>query len=468
MRHIDDDLLLMILEGQTAPRVLLQLMYDHLRDLCPECRTNLELVSSEMGWSLDATTPAEPAPVPPRGRTAVPSTESGEPAYAGAFDAASRAALRCAGNVEEERRRARRDLAELLALAPTERRHRVAAARSPFRSRALAELLLEECRASVRRDPEGVLHLAELVPLLLDGMPGAAGQPWGEELQARALAHRGNALRVGGDLAAADGAFLALHRFLDRHALLLDDLHPEVASLEASLRDEQGRFQDAVELLDVAVKLAQVMGDDSELARFLVQRGDVHRYNGSLDEARRDLRQALARLDPEVDSYVYLCAVGNYGLYLCEAGEHEEAGRLLERHETLLRRHGDAWVKLRTLALRGYIAHGRGDAEAAERYYLDARDGFAAEGLPFRAALLSLELARLYLEQERHRDLAALARWMGTVFDSHELPNQTTVALMLFQQAVTAQQITLEALDGLRVCLEQAQVAARRAGARPS
>jgi hypothetical protein len=43
------------------------------------------------------------------------------------------------------------------------------------------------------------------------------------------------------------------------------------------------------------------------------------------------------------------------------------------------------------------------------------------------------------------------------------------VALMLFQQAVAAEQVTIEAIQGLRFCLEQAQTAAaRRAEPKPS
>lgn len=452
MRHLDDDLLLKILQGQMPPRALLQAMYDHLGDLCPECRANLELVATEMEWRLDE----PPAAAPP-----VAGAD-----YSTAFQAASATALECAERLEAERQDAERQLAELRALPAAAWPGYLAAAHP--RSRALAERLLTECRRVVRHDPDEARRWAELVPEALDLIPGRRDQSWADELHARALAHRGNALRVGGDVGAADRSFLALSRFLASRALDHADLHPDVASLEASLRIEQGRFQEALELLDVAVKLAQVAGDDQELARCLVKRGDVHRYDGRLPEARQDLERALSLLDPESDGELFMCAVGNYCTYLSAAGENEEAGRVLDRNATLFPRE-DPWVEARLASLRGFIAHGSGEVDEAERRYLQARDGYIAQDQPFRAARLSLELARLYLEQGRHRDLAKLARWMGTVFENHELPSRAAVALMLFQQAVAAEQVTIEAIQGLRFCLEQAQTAAaRRAEPKPS
>jgi len=472
MRHLDDNLLLMILEGQLPPRRLLQVMYDHLRELCPECRANLELVAREMDWALDGGEPFElesfdAEPLPELLMTADPEPADG-PAYGAAFDNASHAVLHQAGRLDAERRQAQRDLAELRALSAAERAERVTTAKSRFASRSLAELLLDECREAVRRDPEDARVYAELVPQMLRRLPGATRQAWGEELHARALAHRGNAFRVAGDVQAADNSFLALHQFLSRQGLQLDDLSPDVASLEASLRYDQGRFQEAAELLDTAVQLAQVSGDTVQLARFLVQRGDVHRFNEHLDEAQRDLRQALSLLDPEQETHLFLCGVGNYGLYLCEAGEHHEAARLLERHEDLFRRNDEPWLYLRTEILRAKIAHGLGRGAEAERCYLAARDGFAERDLPFHAALISLDLAQLYVEEGRSRELAELAAWMVAVFESRELPARANVALMLFQQAVAAKQVTVEALRGLRSCLEQAQMAARRAAPLPS
>ena len=450
MRHLDDDLLLRVLHGQTSPRHLLQTIYAHLRDLCPECRANLELVAAEMGWLLD------PAAAP----SASPETSAAEPsagddsAYKAAFESAAFAAVDCARRIDEERAQARRSLTALRELPPAQRRGRLAFGPDRLRSRSLAESILQDARDRVRNEPDDAREMVELVPLMLARMSGTGGQPWAEELEARALAHRGNAFRVAGDLAAAEAAFLALHRFLGERNLRLDDLHQEVASLEASLRREQGRYRDAVELLDTAIKLVQVAGDSEELASLLVKRGDVHRLAENPDAAGHDLRRALALLDPEATPHLFRCAVGSYCFHLCEVGDYEQAEALLERHRATFECPDDPWAGVRRTGLRGYIAHGRGQLAAAERRFLEVRDWYAGHDQPFRAALSSLDLARLYLEQGRHRELAELARWMGKVFESRELPTRTAVALMLFQQAVAAQQISVEALRGLRICLE--------------
>ena len=59
---------------------------------------------------------------------------------------------------------------------------------------------------------------------------------------------------------------------------------------------------------------------------------------------------------------------------------------------------GPNWWRLRWL--EGRIAHGKRLLRNAEAFLTEARDGFASRSNPFDLALVSLDLARVLLEQE--------------------------------------------------------------------
>lgn len=451
MRHVDVELLMLVLEGQLPPGTLLRVIVDHLKELCPECRAALaalERGSSESG-SLDG-----------EGIVALQEhlvrSTSGDPRYLAAFAGAESSVREWARRLREEQRAARRDLSTLLGLPPERRAARVANARSRFRSRSLAELLVAECRRQTPRDPETARQLAELVPAVLAVVPGAAGAPWAETLAHRALAWRANALRLVGRLQEADVAFAGLRAALARRAV--DDalLHADVCSLEASLRIDQARFGDARHLLDRAVLLFRQEGERSEVARVLMKRGIVERREGEAATAIATQREVMALLDPGEESYLFVSAVGNLALALCDAGSFDEAAELMTAHERLYRQHESPRWLVKENVLRGRIAHGLGRERQAERLFRDARDQAMEQRDFFSASLASLELATLFLEQGRSHELREVAALLGPVFEAHDLRQEATAALLLFTRAALSEEITAETVRRLRWKLEVA------------
>jgi hypothetical protein len=444
MRHIDSDLLRGVLDGQLAPRALLRVLCEHLKDLCPQCGANLELLVEGDEELLRAVTR--------EGSTA------GGQRYAAAFHRAGCLVAERAEDLDDERARARRELDDLLALPAAQRASRVASAHRRFRSRALVDLLLEETRSRMRSDPVEGIALAELVPVILYWTPGAAGTSWAEATYARSLALRANALRIGGELPQADAVFRELHRFVADHPLEGEELHAELASLEASLRLNQDRLEEAEELLDRAIALSGAAGDAASVAKNLIKRGDVQRLNDRLDASGDSLRAALRVLGPDDDTHLVLCAVGALGLYLCAVGEAGEAEDLLARHAPLLRGHDDVWMDLRMKVLRGRIAHGLGRSDEAERLLLAARQGYLDRELGYDAALVTLDLALLYLDQGRTAELKDAARLMQPIFEVRNVHRQALAALMLFEQAAAAEKVTEQTIHGLRRYLERTRI----------
>ena len=141
----------------------------------------------------------------------------------------------------------------LQALPPGRRRLAVETERRHW-TWALAERLCEESvRSAAHRADEAVelarlgLRAAELAP---------EGEPWRSRLLGWAWAFVANARRVQGDLPGAEEGFLRSDRLLEAGALsdpdLLDGTRP--LDLKASLRRYQGRFDEALALLEQALK----------------------------------------------------------------------------------------------------------------------------------------------------------------------------------------------------------------------
>jgi hypothetical protein len=153
VQHLNVDLFLMVVRGLLPPRMLALQLLEHLREICPDCRATIKLIGEAAEQIFEPPTPPNPQPA-----TLV------DPRYSSLVGRAGRQALAWAREVEHERRLAASDLLALLRLPKKACRDRIVRARTHFRSRVFAELLVEEAATRVRTDPGEAAELAELVP----------------------------------------------------------------------------------------------------------------------------------------------------------------------------------------------------------------------------------------------------------------------------------------------------------------
>lgn len=461
MRHVELELLVAVLEGQLPPGALLRVILGHLEALCPECAAALRslrsasLVAEEragvggLACELD-----QPCLAVASAGEIGERFDVDEDRYLAAFASAESALHAWARRADQEHRTARRDLAALLRLPAGRRAERIRRARSRFRSRALAELLLAECRRLSRDEPEDALEVAELVPLVLSRQEMGTADARTEALTLRAAAWRANAVRVLGRLQESDRAFARVRAGLARGAVDDAGVHADICALEASLRIEQGRLGEARALLDRALLLFRQEGDTGELARVLIKRGIVERHEGDPKAAIATQQEVLSLLATvEADPFLVRSAVNNLALALCDAERFPEAAALVGGHEAFGDGRSPRW-QLREHVLRGRIAHGLGRLKEAERQFAEVRDMAMERRDFFTAALAALELATLYVEQGRTRELRQVAAILGPVFEAHDLRPQATAALLLFTRAALSEGLTAEAVRRLRWKIE--------------
>ena len=70
------------------------------------------------------------------------------------------------------------------------------------------------------------------------------------------------------------------------------------------------------------------------------------------------------------------------------------------------------------------------------------RDGFIKQEIPFDAALVSLDLAAVYLKQDRIHELKRLAAEMLAVFQSLVIHPEALAAYTLFSEAVRRERVS--------------------------
>lgn len=248
-----------------------------------------------------------------------------------------------------------------------------------------------------------------------------------------------NALRVCGKLAAAGESFARAGEQWNRGeggdpAGLLDGARR--LDLEASLLRLTGRFAEAQDLLDRALAASPL----EAVARLLIKKATTHTRAGDYEFALEVLRQAESRIDVEREPRLPWVLHFNRGVAFCHLDRYEDAERLLPLVEALAADLRTALDGVRTLWLKGRTLAGLGRREEAIAALMQVRRYFLDEKMAFDFALVSVELATLFLEQGRTRLAKEIAEEMLWIFKGERVHQEALAALALFCQAVEAEE----------------------------
>ena len=325
--------------------LLLQQAHRHLMDLCPVCRgewdgrPHFNLAPATDGGSLEEPDLAT-RPIPSKRDFSLTLYEQ---------EHARLSRMRAIA------RRAREDVARLRRLPAARWPATVARSKTRFRSRAFVLLLLDESKRAVRTAPHEAAAFAALVPLALDQRKGREAMAWARELRALAAAHHANALRIAGDLPGADREFAALRKELQRTSPASADTDAEIASLEASLRIDQRRFDDAERLLVGAARGAERLA-----GRIFVKHANLLMTLGHAEHALDRFERAAATLDPASEPHLHLCIVTGRVNCLCDLDRYREAGRLLAAERAAYLDAGDIYSSANYTAFQARVNLGLG------------------------------------------------------------------------------------------------------------
>ena len=345
---------------------------------------------------------------------------------------------------EEVRLQATRIWDQVAGLPLNRRRQAIQLSPKASRNWGLAERI---CEASVRAaasDPQEALALADLALLIAERVEGS--EDWRRRVQGFAWAHMANARRVANDLSGADEAFARAWDLWRADAASDPHLLPEwrMLDLEASLRRAERRFAEALELLDRAFRAAIASHHPIALGRILLNKEHVCSQMGDLEGALAALREAAPFVDASGNPRLLFALRFNMADNLCQLDRHAEAADLLPVVRELAERLGNELDLVRVVWLTARVATGRGLWEEAIDGLEQVRRDFTARGLPYDAALSSLDLAVLYLKEGRTGEVKALAREMAPIFQAQGIAREALASLTLFRDAAQQDTATVE------------------------
>lgn len=366
--------------------------------------------------------------------------------YGTAFDRAAARIARDADGALRESGQVPALLLELLREPPTRRREQIRS--DPrFHRVKLCQRLLDESREAWADTPSRAVELADLATVVAECLDG---QVYGEGLvadtRALAWAYLGNALRIASDLQGAEQAMERARKLFE--ALGSDILaEAEILGFRASLRNTQGRFDEAAGLLDRSLQLYREAGERHQEGRTLILKGMVVGEGGSLREAIRLLRRGLARIDTAEEPRLVLAARHNLIWFLNDLGRHQDALAALEQSRPLYLELGNRLHLVRLRWLEGRIALGLGRLDEAERSLALTRATFLEEKISFDAALASLDLAMVHARRGDASGVKRIVSEIVPVFQACQVHPEAIAALLLFREASEAERVAAGFLD---------------------
>jgi tetratricopeptide (TPR) repeat protein len=338
-------------------------------------------------------------------------------------------------------------VAELESLTPEEQIRR-AGSDSRFALPQLVHLLSDRSHATRYHAPEEMLQLATLARVTAEACLAehAGGQLRLADLRSWAWGHYGNALRVCGRLREAEEA-------LNRAASLREEgtgdppLRARLLEVAASLSTFQRRFEAAVSLADAAGQIYRDLGEAHMLASALVQKAIAALYWGETESAVDILNRAIPLIDHEGDPHLLLAACHN--LVHCYLGldRPEQALSIYSETRELYKEFSDSLIQLRVGWQEGQILRDLGHLRAAETSLLQARSGFMERGLMYEVAVVSLDLAALYVKMRSIEEVRQIVVAAVPIFRALGVDREALASLLQLQQVADQEQ---EALDLIR------------------
>jgi tetratricopeptide (TPR) repeat protein len=316
----------------------------------------------------------------------------------------------------------------------------------------LVEGVCETSRQHAAKDPDQALKLAVVARDLAKIAPvRVAGKRARHELLALAWACTGNAHRNADHLKEARAALQEANQHLEVACPPLLGLTPNILSFRASLEFCERRYQDSLDTLTEALALNP---EGVLRVRLLVQQGNVFvTIGGRAVEALPPLQQAVPLIDSKKEPRLWFAVLVQQLLLLTELGHFKEAEARFPEALALLGRDAAPVDALRLHWAEARIALGSDKPERAEALYRRVHEGFLEQGLAFAAALVTLELCGLLMEQGRLEEVKVHAASTLEEFHRQKVHPEFVSALALVEQAVLGQNLTLEVLAKARTLL---------------
>ncbi len=308
----------------------------------------------------------------------------------------------------------------------------------------LCQLLLQKSRKATFSDPIRGVELANLALRVVRHLDEAYDPNWVMELRARCFAYLGNARRVLGELRSAEDAFVKAETCLARSTSGNIEVQAEILDLKSSLRRAQRRLTEALDLVDQALTLYREAGDAHGVGKSLLKEAKILEESGEFAGAIDLLHLTTDDMDSASEPRLFTYGRFNLLISLVLAERYEEAERLLPDIKNRLREISQPLDLVRLRWVEGNLDLGLGRLGPSEAAFREVQREFLERQMGFDAALVSLDLARLYAQEGCTEDLKRLAAELMPIFQSRDVSREAILALLMFQRACEEERLTVD------------------------
>ena len=294
------------------------------------------------------------------------------------------------------------------------------------------EALLERSWAMRHDDPAQMVALAQLAAFVSSRLSVARyGLYQVKGFECRAASELANAYRV---VSRFDEARSSLKRAAELYLQCTEDtlLGGRLFEIKACIYGDQRQFETAFEALDTAHRMYSKGGAAHLAARTLIVKGLYTGVAGDPECAISLLTAGLACCDPERDPQLARAALFNVASYSLDCGRLREARRTIWQHRHLFENAG-RYELLRLRWLEGRMHAGLDDLDRAERAFTEVRQGFLDAGVPYRAAIVTLDLASAWLRQGKEEQARTVVLEAAQVFLDLKIGREAMAAVLLLR-----------------------------------
>jgi tetratricopeptide (TPR) repeat protein len=318
------------------------------------------------------------------------------------------------------------------------------------------QFLLKKSLEAGFGDPTAAVNFANLAVKISLRLGDVYHPEWVQDIRARALAYLGNSRRVLGELRSADDAVRFAVSGL-KEGTGDPRLLAELLDFQSSLRRAQRRLPEALTCAGQALDLYKSCEDSHGIAKTTLAKVQILKELGDLEGAIELLERN--EIDPIREPRLF--AYARYNLLGCLplAGRFKEAEDLLPEVRQLFGVGEQAVNLLRLRWTEANIALGLGRIAEAESAFHEVQAAFLERSMAYDAALVSLDLAVVYLRERKLPELKQLASGLVLLFESRDVHREALGALYLFQKACEEEQLTEQAVNRLADVLRRRQTA---------
>ncbi len=264
------------------------------------------------------------------------------------------------------------------------------------------ERLLQRCRSLREEHPSKHTEMAERLVEIASAMnPRTFGSARMRDFQCQAWIELANAHRIQERYADADGALRQATEFF-MEGTQAELLEARLLEIRAALHADRAETAAAAELLDTIYQIYRRHADEHLAGQTLLAKGLIVGTSGDSNSAIRLTHEGLALIDTDRNPRLVFVGVHNLSCWLVDGGRFEEARLLLNTFQGSIRRFAKAPAdRLRMRWVRAEVAAGLGELNRAEKGLLHVREGFRSVNMHYKASLVALQLAMVYLRQGR-------------------------------------------------------------------